>query len=65
MERIDVQQPTPKPIPAICESTVRPEAQSSSAPAHSWLTSAMAIWLQDDEAKPAATSEHGQATPIR
>ena len=52
MERIDTQQPSKKAIPAICEAAVRPESEDMviGASAINWLSSAMAIWMRDEDA---------------
>lgn len=52
MERIDTQQASKKTIPAICEAEAHPESDNTAigASAITWLSSAMAIWLRDEDA---------------
>jgi hypothetical protein len=52
MERIDTQQTSNKTIPVICETQVRPESNDTAigASAIQWLSSAMSIWMRDDDA---------------
>lgn len=68
MERIDTQQPSKKTIPAICEAEVRPESglDSIGASPASWLSSAMAIWLRDEDApKRGLRTDKGPMQPVR
>lgn len=53
MERIDQQERIKKAIPAHCDPQVRtgPEPEVGHATDH-WLSSAMAIWLRDDDVPP-------------
>lgn len=71
MERIDPQQFLQKTIPAACEqhivqsiAQVRPDTSieaghaaphEGGAPASHWLSSAMAIWLQDEDGQTRGT----------
>lgn len=52
MERIDTQQPSKKTIPAICETDVQAVTDDSTigSSAINWLSTAMAIWMRDDDA---------------
>lgn len=68
MERIDTQQPSKKTIPAICETEVRPESGDTAvgSSAINWLSSAMAIWLRDEDVpKRSLRIDNGQNRPIR
>jgi hypothetical protein len=68
MERIDTQQPSKKTIPAICEAEVHPESDSTAmgTSATNWLSSAMAIWLRDEDApKRSIRIDNGLNRPIR
>lgn len=52
MERIDTQQSSKKAIPAICEPDVQVVTDNSTigTSAINWLSTAMAIWMRDDDA---------------
>lgn len=68
MERIDTQQPSKKTIPAICEAEVHPESDHNAVGTSptSWLSSAMAIWLRDEDVpKRAPRTDKGPNHPIR
>ena len=68
MERIDTQQPSKKTIPAICEAEVRTESDNTAigASATNWLSSAMAIWLRDEDVpKRNLRIDNGLNHPIR
>ncbi|TAK93522.1 MAG: hypothetical protein EPO09_12395 [Aquabacterium sp.] len=68
MERIDTQQTSKKTIPAICEAEVRTESGHSTTgtSATNWLSSAMAIWLRDDDVpKRNLRTDKGPNHPIR
>lgn len=68
MERIDTQQTSKKTIPVICEAEVHPEsnhAATGTSPT-SWLSSAMAIWLRDEDVpKRNLRTDKGLNHPIR
>lgn len=68
MERIDTQQTSKKTIPAICEAEVRsePDQNAIGTSPTSWLSSAMAIWLRDEDVpKRNLRTDKGLNHPIR
>lgn len=54
MDRIDQQEQfVKKPIPAISEAGRKPQPESERTPGtNSWLSSAMAIWIAQEEPQP-------------
>ena len=67
MDRIDQQEQfTKKPIPALSEAgrTPWPESDHTQG-ASSWLSSAMAIWIQQEELPPPCIVRQDSATASR
>jgi hypothetical protein len=65
MNRIAPQQQfAKKPIPAISEAgfTPRPDIDPAQPGSSSWLSPAMAIWIEQEE-KPASAVDHPDAPP--
>jgi len=63
MDRIDQQEQfTKKPIPAISEA--QPESDRSPGTS-SWLSSAMAIWIAQDDLQPPCMVRPDNASPAR
>ena len=65
MERINVTPLSKTPIPAICDKEGRTETESpprADTLASNWLSSAMAIWLRDDEGVPRPVRQEAPPT---
>jgi|GEM_PF-5061119 len=67
MDRIDQQEQfAKKPIPAISEAGRQPRSESDSTPGNSsWLSSAMAIWIAQDELPPPGIVRQDSASTAR
>ncbi len=68
MERIDTQQLSKKTIPAICEAEAHSESVNTTVgtSAITWLSTAMAIWLRDEDApRRPVRADNGPSRPIR